>query len=331
MDKAAGTSVNKFSPTKKNKFKFPKLNPLIRRFIAAYLSIFTLLVGTLVGLKLMGEGQDIRQSASTNNVDLSLNAPDSVARNQQFTVSVIVNNTNGRQVTAADIRLNYPANIIRLDSITKGNYFATNNMAAPAPTNTYGWDNVGMVLLQDAATTGVGRYALGALCDYCRLGTTCQNPANYPNACTILPLCTATSAGSNPTCYPKTNGPSNPGTLATYTFTALTAGTANLTLTGTEVAALNADTNVAGDLVGDSVVVVSSVPSPSPTSGTTPTACNADFSNDGNVNMADYGIFRQNFAQNPPTVAATDLNGDGNVNMADYGLFRQYFGTSGCN
>lgn len=52
-------------------------------------------------------------------------------------------------------------------------------------------------------------------------------------------------------------------------------------------------------------------------------ACDADLDNDGRVNFADLGLFRQRFTTTDPHA---DFDGNGVVNFADLGTFRTLFG-----
>jgi len=51
--------------------------------------------------------------------------------------------------------------------------------------------------------------------------------------------------------------------------------------------------------------------------------CDADFSNDCNVNFADLGILKEAFFQ--PDTTDTDMDGDGNTNFTDLGTFKAHF------
>lgn len=295
----------------------------MKKAILGYLGFFVVAMGTLVVSHFIGQNQDLRRSASTDKVDLSLNAPTTIVQGQDFTVDVIVDRTNTRQVTAADIQLNVsPAGSVQLREITKGNYFATSNMQVPpAPGN--GYDTVGTQLLNDRATR---RLAVGALCDYCYIGAA-PNPNTYN-----LVQCPA-----NPQCYPKTTT----GTLATYHFTALTPGTVTFSFvgnpsstepTGTQIAATNSDTNVVGDLGTKNVTITSSTaPSPTPTTGApSPTpgvinACSADINQSGQVTITDYTILRNDYLRVPPQNPRSDINGDGTVNLTDYTILRSFY------
>jgi hypothetical protein len=331
MPKATGSPDLNSILKKEIKLTFPKIHPLMKKFIAGYLTIFTLLVGTLVGINLMGDSQDIRRGAISNGVVLDLvPSATSVNVDQTFTVNVQLTNRRTYSVSAADIRLTYPTNLLQLVSISKGNYFATSNMQRPAPTNTRGWDNVGMQLYSDPANA---RYALGALCDYCYLGS---SSSTYPE----IPACGTIT----PTCYPKTTT----GTLATYTFRAIASGTAiinfNRTSDGagdihTKVAVTTLDTNALDDSVGTtttarSITIASTPPTPTPT-GTQSPACAADIVNnqgqltpDGYVNLADFSFVANNYNIISPcsgTACAADivnnqgqLTPDGYVNLADF-------------
>ena len=57
--------------------------------------------------------------------------------------------------------------------------------------------------------------------------------------------------------------------------------------------------------------------------------CDADLDNSGQVDLADYSLFRNAFGDSAPLSPASDnadLNGDGIVNLSDYSLFRSMFG-----
>ncbi|OGV96246.1 hypothetical protein A2W24_04055 [Microgenomates group bacterium RBG_16_45_19] len=261
-----------------DKFKLPQISPLMKKAIYGYLGFFTIAMGTLIISHYITQSQELRRAASTDRVDLSINAPASVNVGQEFSVAIIVDRTNTLNVTAADIRLSItPPTAVTLTGITKGNYFAEPNMQVPPPSgNTMGWDTLGTQLYKDLPTM---RYAIGALCDYCYLGPS-PSPNTPPNNLAQCP--------ANPQCYPK----NTTGTLATYTFTANQSGTVNLSFVaydgtnGTQVAAVSSDVNVSGDLTGDATEIL----------GPPPTACGgADISangtangTDGRVNAADY-------------------------------------------
>ena len=53
-----------------------------------------------------------------------------------------------------------------------------------------------------------------------------------------------------------------------------------------------------------------------------------DVNEDDKINIADMGVFRQEFGKTGDAIgnACTDVNGDGKVNIADMGVFRQNFG-----
>ena len=53
-----------------------------------------------------------------------------------------------------------------------------------------------------------------------------------------------------------------------------------------------------------------------------------DVNSDDKINIADMGVFRQEFGKTGEAIgnAFTDVNGDGKVNIADMGVFRQNFG-----
>jgi glucose/arabinose dehydrogenase len=73
-----------------------------------------------------------------------------------------------------------------------------------------------------------------------------------------------------------------------------------------------------------------STPSNTPTNTLKPTpvipvVCDADFNNDGKVDLIDYTILVYNFQKQPIPSPATDLNKDGVVNLFDYTYLVQFF------
>ena len=62
-------------------------------------------------------------------------------------------------------------------------------------------------------------------------------------------------------------------------------------------------------------------------------ACQADFNNDGAVNLGDFGLFGAAFGSSvgdPNYNPAADLNDDGSVNLGDFGTFGSEFGRTDC-
>jgi hypothetical protein len=295
----------------------PVLTPLMKKLLSGYLVIFTLLVGTLVGLRLVDQSQDIRQQASTTNVDLSLNAPASVTRGQTFNVDVIVTRTNNHPVSAADIRLNLPATHFTINSITPGPFFNRRTAMQVAPPGTD-------PAIRFPNITESNRIALGAMCDYCFLGPTPLPTYQPPAPTPTLRACSSYSV-SNPACYPQTAGGL---ILATYSVTVRNdAPTGTVTLafdtTNTQVASINSDVNVVGDMTSRSLSIATTA-TPTPTTGAI-TACNADINQDGTVTSTDYTILRNNYLQSPPSYPRADINGDGTVTSTDYTILRNFY------
>jgi hypothetical protein len=173
----------------------PLISPLMKKVITGYLAIFTLLVGTLFGLQLVDQSQDLRQQASTSNVDLAINAPTSVTRGQTFNIDVVVVRTNNHPVSAADIRLNLPSTHFTINSITPGAFFNRRNAMQVQPPGTD-------PAIRFPNVTENNRIAIGALCDYCFLGPTPLPTYQPPAPTPTLRPCSSYNV-SNPACYPQ--------------------------------------------------------------------------------------------------------------------------------
>lgn len=229
-------------------WSLPPLSKGMKKLISGYLVVFTMLVGTLIGLQLVQQNQDIRQQAAiTNGAVISFNTLSAAQRilipgKESVTVPVSMDPRTYR-VTATDITVNIAQPTPVLDR--------TNIVSAPtgffdtSPHPTFGPRTTYTLIVTPAA----GRIALGAPCDRCYLG-----PSPTPGGPTIRPC-----GSYDPACYPR---PTNsPGIVANYTFSARynSTGRAVLSFTpwnataptpsppGTAVAAINSspsDTDV---------------------------------------------------------------------------------------
>jgi hypothetical protein len=319
----------------------PIISPVMKKLLAGYLTIFTLLAGTLVGLKLVDDSQDLQQQASTSNVDLIINAPTSVTRGQTFNVDVVVVRTNNHPVSAADIRLNLPSTHFTINSITPGPFFNRRSSMQVQPPGTD-------PAIRFPNVTETNRIAIGALCDYCYLG-----PSPLPTYQPKSPTPTVKPCGTvtNPACYPQTAGNL---VLATYSVTVRAdAPTGTVTLafdtTNTQIASTNSDVNVVGDMTSTTTTIASTTtPTPTPT-GTTNKCGGADisadgvtFGQDGRVSAADYNYLITKWsgfntcANNNCGGADISADGvtfgqDGRVSAADYNyLITKWSGFNAC-
>jgi len=167
-------------------------------FIGYFLVVF-MLIGILAGMKLVEQSQRLEKEAAVTNgaiYSFSTTSPRILIPGKESAQVNVLINTNGQQVTAADLDVDVtPSTILDIVGISNSGFF---NLAA----NSYGSRDTFTLLVTPTA----GRIAVGAPCDRCYLG-----PSPTPGGPTIMPC----ASGSNPQCYPKAANTS--GTIAVVT------------------------------------------------------------------------------------------------------------------
>jgi len=341
MDNTSSSPDNLTTPTPSFNTKTPppplkKFNstpsPIFKKIITAYLGIFVLMMGIIIGTQLitMQSSQDIRRQAIDNGVVLQLTAATSdLEPGDSLTVYARITDPRNYDITAADLTFTHSSNLT-LNSIVKGDYFETPISEMNYPPNTDhanwdpSWDNIGTVLYNN---TSQKRFALGALCDYCYLGEGETTP----------PLNSIPECGSTPPeCYVK----NTQGVIAVLTFNINGAGDAfiNFDPQNTQIAALNHDDSVHDNALGNLEFTIA---------GST-SNCLADIVDnqgnlgaDGYVNGADFDFLVNQFdaftACSGNSCEADIVNNQGNpgsdnyVNGADFDyLVNQYDAFSQC-
>jgi hypothetical protein len=308
-------------------FEFPHMSTGMKKLITGYLVIFVLLIGTVIGLQLVqqvGVGETRRQAAGvTNGAELSFNTLAASARilvpgKDSVTVPISMA-TNGQQVTATDITVQFPTNLLAATNMTNAGFF-------DAGTTTYGSSNTTIQLIVSPAA---GRIAVGAPCDKCYLGS--STPAPTPGQPTLAPCAT----NPTPQCYPKATNQNGIVSNLTLTAKAGVVGHADLTFApwnetaptptppGTAIAALGSDT----DVIGTSTFAAANKLG----------ICVAyDFDKNGSTNTGDILRVSTLFNSHPGDGkynVAYDLNGtngagDGVINTGDILLVSTKFNTS---
>jgi len=256
-------------------------------FGGSLLSVFMLL-GVYIGLRLVKQQQIFKKFAAVSNgaiYSFSTSGNRILIPGKETAQVNILINTNGQQVTAADLDVDATSNLLDITALTSGGFFTRT-------ANSYG--NLDTIIL--TVTPATGRIAVGAPCDRCYLG-----PSPTPGGPAIVP-CTA---GSTPQCYPKAANTS--GTIATVTVSAKAGQSGRATLA---LASTTATAAVGSDVDATSTSLPSGFG-----------ICVAyDFDKNGITNTAD--ILRVSTTYNATTGQSNfntlyDANNDGRINTAD--------------
>lgn len=128
------------------------------------------------------------------------------------------------------------------------------------------------------------------------------------------------------------------GNILTLNATALTSGSANISISNQTVAAATgpAGQNLTVNTDIETINILAATASPTATATATATATstptqspgsfrNEDINMDGVVSILDYTILFQFYGQTNPSNARADINRDGKVNVKDYALLYQAF------
>lgn len=164
------------------------------------------------------------KAALSQTVDLRLErvGTDTIYPNGTFDVNVVINDTGTNNQKVAALDMSFTTQNLEITNFQAGNFFST---VGKHPAN--GPNLTAIELKRDIATK---RFALGAACDKCCVGSTCTDPNNSQ--------ITYEACSPQATCYAKV---ANGQVVATLTVKALAAGQASLAFdsTKTQIAVLD--------------------------------------------------------------------------------------------
>lgn len=266
---------------------------------ASLLGLVILILGLIIVSFLVKQQQDLRGRASAADVDLSLiPATASVQPNQNLTLNIHMN-THARQVTAAQLQVNFDSNLFSFVSFALG-------------------DTLDDVVVSGASFGNSAYFTLGV------------KPVQIgPNEFEVNPF---TGTGTLAVLTLKAKS-----TETTTSVSFQPGSTSGAAPSGTIVTEFNSpNTDVAGDLNSSNVTIgtptatstpsPTNTPRPTNTPGPSPTSgpVQGDINGDGKVNSLDYVILFENFRKSSFDPRA-DINNDGKVNSLDYVILFENF------
>lgn len=309
---AMASNINAPQPPTSPSFS-PKFSRSQKNILGGVIAL-TIIIGGAAAGSILVQRKTEAPKASSNLVDIALNAPSTANPGDSITVDVIITTTNTLSMTAADITFDYDTNVFTLDSISNGNVFqATPQQYATNEDSTQPLNGIELLNKPTQA-----RFAVGAVCDQCYLGSP---DSNHPE---ILEC----NSNITPQCYPKvvTNSTAN-NLLARATFTVkqnAPSGNTTINLANAQVAALSQDSNNAiGDVSAATVEIASNNSNPIQ-------ACDYNLNSDSAVNIIDVSMVAADFGKSASS-SNYDFNSDGTVNIIDVSMVASYFGTSCAN
>ncbi len=265
------------------------LNPH-NKAVASLLAVLVLAIGLAVGVSIVQkQSTEERAGADTApDVNVLLNSPTTeLAAGAEAVVDVSIDpSSNKKKITAADFKFKL------VDA-------AGNLSTAATITNIV--INSGGKLKEELLKTGLNsnqaRLAVGAQCTETGGTATC---ALLEGDIALLTATVTVKANQN-----------------------IQAGTLKLNVSGTEVAALDAEnnnaainTNVAAGTLPEKVFTLTG------NGDGEYTACDANFDTNPLVDLADFGLFKGAFLTEQ---AAFNIDGVGLVDLADFGIFKGFF------
>lgn len=294
------------------------------RAALSLLFILILVIGLAAGLMMLRNQKSTQTDTQAfGSVDLSLSTtPSTINAGDPLVVNVLMQ-TNGEQVSALELHLDYDQTKFEIDSskaspLTREGYFTStlpnckaDSTATPCPSASF----------VDTAN-GLATIYLGVTCS--DNGTpnnpaddTCDTPSQSSNPIVIAKLYLKAKANASGIGNIKFKMPASNQDYAACI--AANNGVYTDACEGTWVASLNNDNNRGKDTLFTYALPITIL------AGTGPTVCDADINQDGTVTTGDYSILRGNFLLNPLNNIRADINKDGSVTTGDYSILRGFF------